>query len=140
MSAPFYPFILYPEPAEAVKVPSPRTSHSQEEVAKSLPTYVPNTPGRREPRTPRTPRQRKDSEKIRFYPVTKESSKPPDPQVRMSAVRKLIAFTKHQIVRLFPKVGWNLTFVHCPSITVYQQLVRWLRLTAFYWRCRMKNA
>ena len=68
---------------ETVKVPSPRTTVSEDVVAKSLPTYVPNTPGRRDhcPRTPRTPRQRNDSEKVRFYPVTKDSTKPPDPQV-----------------------------------------------------------
>lgn len=63
----------------AVKVPSPRTTQT-EEVAKSLPTYVPNTPGRRD-HAVRTPRQRTDSEKVRFYPVTKDSTKPPDPQV-----------------------------------------------------------
>ncbi|KAL4229983.1 La ribonucleoprotein domain member 1B [Mactra antiquata] len=65
-------------PSETVKVPSPRTSQS-EEIAKSLPTYVPNTPGRRD-HTARTPRQRTDSERVRFYPVTKDATKPPDPQ------------------------------------------------------------
>ncbi|KAH3709410.1 hypothetical protein DPMN_068873 [Dreissena polymorpha] len=51
----------------------------KDEMAKSLPTYVPNTPGRRDHGS-RTPRQRTDSEKVRFYPVTKDSTKPPDPQ------------------------------------------------------------
>ncbi|XP_053399118.1 la-related protein 1B-like isoform X2 [Mercenaria mercenaria] len=66
-------------PSETVKVPSPRTTQAEDVVAKSLPTYVPNTPGRRD-HGPRTPRQRNDSEKVRFYPVTKDSTKPPDPQ------------------------------------------------------------
>ena len=74
------PFYSTEEVIDAVKVPSPRTSQS-EEVAKSLPTYVPNTPGRRDHITVRTPRQRNDSEKVRFYPVTKDGFKQPDPQV-----------------------------------------------------------
>ncbi|XP_052250264.1 la-related protein 1B-like isoform X5 [Dreissena polymorpha] len=70
---------------EALKVPSPRAA--QDEMAKSLPTYVPNTPGRRDHGS-RTPRQRTDSEKVRFYPVTKDSTKPPDPQTPRKAKTK----------------------------------------------------
>lgn len=78
---------------KAVKVPSPRTTQT-EEVAKSLPTYVPNTPGRRD-HTARTPRQRNDSEKVRFYPVTKDSSKPPDPQVKLDKLDIKLSGSDH---------------------------------------------
>ena len=64
---------------ETKKIPSPRVTQI-DDVAKSLPTNVPITPGRRE-HLSRTPRHRNDSEKVRFYPVTKENVKPPDPQV-----------------------------------------------------------
>lgn len=63
---------------ETVKIPSPQTTQ-QTEVARSLPAYSQTTPGRRE-QVVRTPRQRKDSEKVRFYPVAKDSTKAPDPQ------------------------------------------------------------
>ncbi|XP_071078727.1 la-related protein 1B-like [Haliotis cracherodii] len=61
---------------EPKKVPSPQTV--QQDMARSLPAYVPDTPGRQ---APRTPHARKDSSKApRFYPVVKDSSRPPDPQ------------------------------------------------------------
>ncbi|KAL5012494.1 hypothetical protein ScPMuIL_011045, partial [Solemya velum] len=49
------------------------------EIARSLPAYVPNTPHRKE-QGPRTPRQVKDADNARFYPVVKDSMRPPDPQ------------------------------------------------------------
>lgn len=62
---------------ETVKIPSPQTTQ-QAEVARSLPAYVQTTSVREQ--VTRTPRQRKDSEKVRFYPVAKDSTKGPDPQ------------------------------------------------------------
>ncbi|KAL3879979.1 hypothetical protein ACJMK2_032252 [Sinanodonta woodiana] len=64
------------KPTQVLTVPSPPLV---QDVARSLPTYVPSTPGRQD-KGPRTPRERKDSERIRFYPVAKDSTRPPDPQ------------------------------------------------------------
>ncbi|XP_041358843.1 la-related protein 1B-like isoform X2 [Gigantopelta aegis] len=67
------PFV---QSSEARKMPSPTTSHGAA-MAQSLPTRVPDTPGRRD-QGPRTPHSRNKAP--RFYPVVKDSSKPPDPQ------------------------------------------------------------
>ena len=67
---------------ESKKVPSPPSSQSGHvDIARSLPAWVPDTPGRREqgPRTPRTPRH--DRKEPRFYPVTKDPGAPRDPTV-----------------------------------------------------------
>ncbi|GFO18341.1 LA-related protein 1, partial [Plakobranchus ocellatus] len=67
--------------SEFKKVPSPPVSQSGHvDIARSLPAWVPDTPGRREqgPRTPRTPRH--DRKEPRFYPVIKDPGAPRDPQ------------------------------------------------------------
>ncbi|CAI9725419.1 Hypothetical predicted protein [Octopus vulgaris] len=51
---------------------------SQTELSRSLPTYVPETPGYFE--GPRTPKYVRNDMLPRFYPVVKDSSRPPDPQ------------------------------------------------------------
>lgn len=64
--------------AEAKKMPTtPSYQSGQPDVARSLPAWVPDTPGRRE-KGPRTPRH--DRKGPRFYPVIKESGAPRDPQ------------------------------------------------------------
>ncbi|KAK3794871.1 hypothetical protein RRG08_001022 [Elysia crispata] len=73
------PFAVY-SGSESKKVPSPPSSQSGHvDIARSLPAWVPDTPGRREqgPRTPRTPRH--DRKEPRFYPVTKDPGGPRDP-------------------------------------------------------------
>ncbi|RUS90292.1 hypothetical protein EGW08_001981, partial [Elysia chlorotica] len=73
------PFAVY-SGSESKKVPSPPSSQSGHvDIARSLPAWVPDTPGRREqgPRTPRTPRH--DRKEPRFYPVTKDPGCPRDP-------------------------------------------------------------
>ena len=61
------------------KVPTPPSSHAGNvDIARSLPAWVPDTPGRRE-HGPRTPRH--DRKEPRFYPVTKDAGTPIDPQV-----------------------------------------------------------
>ena len=65
----------------AKKVPSPPLSDANGSIlAQSLPANVPTTPGRRDA-GPRTPRSKGDDLTPRFYPVMKDSSHPPDPQV-----------------------------------------------------------
>ncbi|XP_055894298.1 la-related protein 1B-like isoform X3 [Biomphalaria glabrata] len=60
------------------KVPTPPSSQSNHgDIARSLPAWVPVTPGRRE-QGPRTPRH--DRKEPRFYPVIKDSGVPQDPQ------------------------------------------------------------
>ncbi|CAG5129722.1 unnamed protein product, partial [Candidula unifasciata] len=70
-----------PPPAsitESKKVPTPPSSQAgHADIARSLPAWVPDTPGRRE-QGPRTPRH--DRKEPRFYPVTKEPGAPKDPQ------------------------------------------------------------
>lgn len=59
------------------KIPSPPSSQSGHmDIARSLPAWVPDTPGRRE-HGPRTPRH--DRKEPRFYPVTKDPGAPRDP-------------------------------------------------------------
>ncbi|GFR70529.1 La-related protein 1 [Elysia marginata] len=73
------PFAAYAG-SESKKMPSPPSSQSGHvDIARSLPAWVPDTPGRREqgPRTPRTPRH--DRKEPRFYPVTKDPGAPRDP-------------------------------------------------------------
>lgn len=66
-----------PPPSNEIRTPSPPLFQPQTELSRSLPTYVPDTPGRREcPRTPKCVL----NDKPRFYPVVKDSSRPPDPQ------------------------------------------------------------
>lgn len=66
-----------PPPSNEMRSPSPPLFQPQTELSRSLPTYVPDTPGRREcPRTPKCVLNNKP----RFYPVVKDSSRPPDPQ------------------------------------------------------------
>ncbi|KAJ8298225.1 hypothetical protein KUTeg_024756 [Tegillarca granosa] len=73
------PQTLQKESSKKIPTPPPAQS-SQTEIARSLPAYVPNTPGRVE-KGPRTPKARKDADKApRFYPVVKDSTRPPDPQ------------------------------------------------------------
>lgn len=73
------PQTLQKESSKKIPTPPPAQS-SQTEIARSLPAYVPNTPGRVE-KGPRTPKTRKDADKApRFYPVVKDSTRPPDPQ------------------------------------------------------------
>ncbi|BFZ14680.1 hypothetical protein BsWGS_17719 [Bradybaena similaris] len=63
---------------ESKKVPTPPSSQAgHADIARSLPAWVPDTPGRRE-QGPRTPRH--DRKEPRFYPVTKEPGAPKDPQ------------------------------------------------------------
>jgi la-related protein 1 len=63
---------------ESKKVPTPPSSQTgHADIARSLPAWVPDTPGRRE-QGPRTPRH--DRKEPRFYPVTKEPGAPRDPQ------------------------------------------------------------
>ncbi|XP_035827497.1 la-related protein 1B isoform X2 [Aplysia californica] len=63
---------------ESKKVPTPPSSQSGHgDVARSLPAWVPDTPGRRE-QGPRTPRH--DRKEPRFYPVIKDPGAPIDPQ------------------------------------------------------------
>ncbi|XP_059151980.1 la-related protein 1B-like isoform X2 [Physella acuta] len=63
---------------ESRKVPSPPSSQTGHvDVARSLPAWVPDTPGRRE-QGPRTPRH--DRKEPRFYPVIKDPGAPRDPQ------------------------------------------------------------
>ena len=59
------------------KVPTP--SNAQPDIARSLPAYVPDTPGKKE-KGPRTPHSKKEEMAPRFYPVVKDSSRPHDPQ------------------------------------------------------------
>lgn len=59
------------------KVPTP--PNAQPDIARSLPAYVPDTPGKKE-KGPRTPRSKKEEMAPRFYPVVKDSSRPHDPQ------------------------------------------------------------
>ncbi|OWF45150.1 la-related protein 1B-like [Mizuhopecten yessoensis] len=61
--------------SESKKVP-PVSQPSHPDIARSLPAYVPNTPGTGS----RTPRSRKEDTAPRFYPVMKDSTRPPDPQ------------------------------------------------------------
>ncbi|KAH9514007.1 La ribonucleoprotein domain member 1 [Bulinus truncatus] len=64
--------------SESKKVPTPPSSQSNHgDIARSLPAWVPVTPGRRE-QGPRTPRH--DRKEPRFYPVTKDPGAPRDPQ------------------------------------------------------------
>lgn len=66
----------------AKKVPTPPLSDANGAIlAQSLPANVPITPGRRD-MGPRTPRSKTDDQTPRFYPVMKDSSHPPDPQVQ----------------------------------------------------------
>jgi hypothetical protein len=58
----------------------PTTSNAQPDIARSLPAYVPDTPGKKE-KGPRTPHSKKEEMAPRFYPVVKDSSRPHDPQV-----------------------------------------------------------
>ncbi|GAB1607282.1 la-related protein 1B isoform X2 [Argonauta hians] len=51
---------------------------SQTELSRSLPTYVAETSGYFE--SPRTPKCVRNDKLPRFYPVVKDSSRPPDPQ------------------------------------------------------------
>lgn len=60
------------------KVPTP--PNAQPDIARSLPAYVPDTPGKKE-KGPRTPHSKKEEMAPRFYPVVKDSSRPHDPQV-----------------------------------------------------------
>lgn len=53
----------------------------QTEMARSLPARVPDTPGHHRDQGPRTPRTPRSKNAPRFYPVMKEGSHIPDPQV-----------------------------------------------------------
>lgn len=53
---------------------------AQPDIARSLPAYVPDTPGKKE-KGPRTPHSKKEEIAPRFYPVVKDSGRPHDPQV-----------------------------------------------------------
>ncbi|XP_033742068.1 la-related protein 1B-like [Pecten maximus] len=61
--------------SKKVQLP-PAAQPSHPDIARSLPAYVPNTPGTGS----RTPRSRKEDTAPRFYPVMKDSTRPPDPQ------------------------------------------------------------
>ncbi|CAG2257977.1 LARP1 [Mytilus edulis] len=52
---------------------------AQPDIARSLPAYVPDTPGKKE-KGPRTPHSKKEEIAPRFYPVVKDSGRPHDPQ------------------------------------------------------------
>lgn len=63
--------------AAGKKVTTP--PNAQPDIARSLPAYVPDTPGKKE-KGPRTPHSKKEEMAPRFYPVVKDSARPHDPQ------------------------------------------------------------